>query len=162
MTHDLDAIDRGILRALQGNARDATAAELSDRVDTSASTVRNRIRRLEESVIRGYYPQLDYEAAGYESHLLVVCETPTADRAEMAGQALTLPGVVAVRELATGAHNIHVEVVAADADGADETRARIEGLDDIEIVTTQTVTDLHLQPFDHFGDDPADGGSAGD
>lgn len=162
MVHDLDDVDRGILQALQGNARDVTASELSDRVGTSASTVRNRIKALEDDVIRGYHPELDYEAAGFEMHLLVVCEAPTANRAEMAGEALALPGVIAVRELATGAHNIHVEVVAPDTDAADETRAGIEGLDNVEIVTTQTVTALHLRPFDHFGIEAAGDEAGGD
>lgn len=162
MVHDLDDVDRGILHALQGNARDATATELSDRVGTSASTVRNRIAALEDTVIRGYHPELDYEAAGLELHLLVVCNAPTAKRSAVAADVLALRGVIAVRELATGSHNIQIEVVADDIDDADEIRARIEAVEDVEIVATQIVTDLHCQPFNHLGTEPADDGAVGD
>ena len=73
MVHNLDDVDRGILHILQGNAREATAADMGDKVGTSASTVRNRIEYLEEGVIRGYHPELDYEAAGFDLHLFIVC-----------------------------------------------------------------------------------------
>ncbi len=63
MVHNLDDVDRGILHALQQNAREVTAAEMGDLVGTSASTVRNRIDYLEDGVIRGYHPELDYGSA---------------------------------------------------------------------------------------------------
>ena len=153
MVHDLDDVDRGILHALQGNAREVTAAEMADMVGTSASTVRNRIDYLEEGVIRGYHPELDYEKAGFDLHLFVVCRAPTAKRTELAKKALELPGVINVREMTTGSHNIHIELVAVDSDAADETRAGIENLDELEIVSTQIINDLHVQPFNHFGVD---------
>jgi predicted ArsR family transcriptional regulator len=57
MARDLDDADRGILHALQENAREATAVEMAEAVDVSASTVRNRIDRLESTgVVRGYTP----------------------------------------------------------------------------------------------------------
>lgn len=153
MVHNLDDVDRGILHVLQGNAREATAADMGDMVGSSASTVRNRIDYLEEGVIRGYHPELNYEAAGFDLHLFLVCRAPTAKRTELAKEALELSGVINVRELTTGAHNIHIEAVAVDTDAADETRAGIENLDDLEIVSTQIINDLHVQPFNHFGAD---------
>lgn len=153
MVHDLDDVDRGILHILQGNAREATAADMGDMVGTSASTVRNRIEYLERGVIRAYHPELNYEAAGFDLHLFIVCRAPTAKRTELAKEALELSGVINVRELTTGSHNIHIEAVAVDTDAADETRAGIENLDDLEIVSTQIINDLHVQPFNHFGAD---------
>ncbi|WP_247000873.1 Lrp/AsnC family transcriptional regulator [Halosolutus gelatinilyticus] len=153
MVHNLDDVDRGILHALQADAREATAADMADMVETSASTVRNRIDYLEEGVIRGYHPELDYEEAGFELHLFIVCRAPTAKRTELAKKALELPGVVSVRELTTGAHNIHIEVVAVDSDAADEARVGIENVTDLEIESTQIINNLHVQPFNHFGKD---------
>ncbi|QLG60742.1 Lrp/AsnC family transcriptional regulator [Halorarum salinum] len=153
MVHDLDDVDRGILHALQANARNATAADIAHMVGTSASTVRNRIEYLEEGVIRGYHPELDYREAGFELHLFIVCRAPTAKRTELAERALELPGVINVREMTTGGHNIHIELVAVDSDAADEARAGIENLTDLEIVSTQIIKDLHTQPFNHFGAD---------
>lgn len=151
MVHDLDDVDRGILHALQAGARGATAADMGEQVGTSASTVRNRIDQLEDDVILGYHPEIDYEAAGFELHLLVVCRAPTVRRSELARAVLGLPSVVSVRELATGTDNLHVEVVASDSTAADAARAGIEDLEDLDIVSTQVVNTVHLQPFDHFG-----------
>lgn len=151
MVKNLDDVDRGILHLLQGNAREATAAGMGEQVGVSASTVRNRIEILQqEGVIRGYLPEIDYELAGFELHLFVVGQASTANRAEVATEALGVPGVVNVREMVTGEHNLHVEAVAVDSAAADETLAGLEGLD-LEIVSTQIVKDLHVQPFNHFG-----------
>ncbi|WP_436348612.1 Lrp/AsnC family transcriptional regulator [Natronorubrum sp. FCH18a] len=159
MVQNLDDVDRGILHALQANAREATAADMGDMVGTSASTVRNRIDYLEEGVIRGYHPELDYTEAGFELHLFMVCQAPTAKRTELTKKALELSSVINVRELTTGSHNIHIEAVAVGSDAADETRAGIEELDDLEIVFTQLINDLHVQPFNHFGKDVLEEGT---
>lgn len=157
MVSDLDDVDRRVLHALQRNARNATAAEMADATGMSASTVRNRIESLEaDGVIRGYHPEIDYEQAGFELHVFVVCRVPTGKRTAVAREALELPGVVGVRELITGTHNLHVEAVAVDSDAADETVAGIEDLD-LEIVSTQVIKRLHVQPFNHFGADAGDG-----
>lgn len=153
MVQNLDDVDRGILHILQENAREATAAEMGEQTGVSSSTVRNRIEILEDNgVIRGYHPEIDYEKAGFELHLFVVGRTSTANRREVATEALEVPGVINVREMVTGEHNLHIEAVATDSDAADETIAGIEDLD-IEIVSTQIVKELHVQPFDHFGAD---------
>lgn len=151
MVLDLDDVDRGILYALQENARDATAAEMGDNVGVSASTVLNRIERLEATgVIRGYHPDINYEQAGFQLHVFIACRAPPAKRAELAQQALDLSGVVRVRELMTGAGNIHIEAIAVDSDGADEL---IEGIDTLglELVSSDIVIADYAQPFDHFG-----------
>ena len=152
MVHNLDDVDRGILHLLQKNARGATAAEMADMVDTSASTVRNRIEYLEDGVIRGYHPEIDYEEAGFELHLFIVCRAPVAKRADLAEEALDLPGVINVRELTTGTHNVHVESVAVDSEMADVTLTGIEDLG-LEIVSSQVINEYHVQPFNHFGED---------
>lgn len=153
MVFNLDDVDRGILHALQTNAREATAADMGDIVGVSSSTVRNRIEHLEnEGVIRGYHPELDYGEAGFELHLLIECRSPTAKRSELAKEVLELPGVVNVREMTTGSENLHIEAVAVDSEAADDTIGGIESLD-LDIESTQIVKDMHYQPFNHFGSD---------
>jgi DNA-binding Lrp family transcriptional regulator len=49
--------------------------EIAEEVDVSASTVRNRIDRLEEAgVIEGYYPKINYERANFPLHVLLLSE----------------------------------------------------------------------------------------
>jgi len=60
----LDDRDLAILRALQGDAR-ATFAEIGEGVGLAASTVHERVRKLERAgVIRGYRADVDAEALG--------------------------------------------------------------------------------------------------
>jgi Lrp/AsnC family leucine-responsive transcriptional regulator len=60
----LDARDLEIVTALQEDGR-ATYAEVARRVGLSASSVHDRVRKLEElGVIRGYRAEIDAEAVG--------------------------------------------------------------------------------------------------
>jgi Lrp/AsnC family transcriptional regulator, leucine-responsive regulatory protein len=60
----LDDRDVAILRALQEDAR-ATFAEIGERVGLAASTVHERVRKLERAgVIRGYRADVDAESLG--------------------------------------------------------------------------------------------------
>jgi len=60
----LDARDRDIIAALQDDAR-ATYADVAARVGLSASSVHDRVRKLEEQgAIRGYRAVIDPEALG--------------------------------------------------------------------------------------------------
>jgi DNA-binding Lrp family transcriptional regulator len=66
MSHELDEIDRALLRYLQADAR-VTAAELARRVDLSPPGLQKRLRRLEESgLISRYATILDREQMGYD------------------------------------------------------------------------------------------------
>lgn len=61
----LDAVDNSILAALRRNARESFA-EIGKRVSLSATTVAERIRRLEsEGVIEGYEVKLSAAKIGY-------------------------------------------------------------------------------------------------
>ena len=76
----LDDVDRGVLYGLQQDARNATAGEIANEVDVSASTVRNRITNLvEHGIIEGYYPKLDYEKAGCALRVLFIATAPDED-----------------------------------------------------------------------------------
>jgi Lrp/AsnC family leucine-responsive transcriptional regulator len=60
----MDPKDRAIIEVLQEDAR-ATYAQIGARVDLSASTVHDRVRKLERrGVIRGYRASVDPETVG--------------------------------------------------------------------------------------------------
>ncbi|MDF9748265.1 Lrp/AsnC family transcriptional regulator [Natrinema salsiterrestre] len=152
---DLDEVDRTILHELQEEARRTTAEEMSEAAGVSASTVRNRIERLEEEgVIEGYYPHIDYEQGGYQLHLFIICRAPPAERAELAEQALGIVGTVTVREMLSGANNLHIEAIAENSDAVDTVTGQIDDLG-LEIVSTEIVKEEHIQPFNHFGPAPS-------
>lgn len=153
----LDDVDRGILHAPQQDARNSTAAEMGEAVGVSASTVRNRIRRLEETgIITGYNPDIDYEQANYQLHVIIVCRAPPSERSALAEWVMDITGVVTVRELLTGTENLHVEAVAVDSDTVDSITEQIHELG-MDIVSTDIVKTERIQPFDHFGEGATEG-----
>ena len=148
--YDIDDLDRQIIHALQRDARHTSASEIAKSLDVSARTVRNRINKLEEAeVIRGYDVDVDYEDAGYQLHTLIVCTAPIHQREEIAQRALDVDGVVALREVMTGAENVHVEVVGVD--GNDLSRIGRD-LNDIglEVVDEDLIRNEYTRPFHQF------------
>ena len=113
----LDDLDRRILHELQRDARGASSRDIAAGTSASPSTVRKRIKRLEaEGVLAAYRAEVNYERAGYQLHVQIACTAPVAERDALAAAALSVPGVVGVRELATGDRNVLVSVVGADGD----------------------------------------------
>jgi DNA-binding Lrp family transcriptional regulator len=146
----LDALDRRILYALQGDARHVSSRDIAERVTASASTVRKRIQRLERTgVLTGYRAEVDYERAGYQLHVQVVCTAPVGDREGVSEAALAVPGVVGVRELATGDRNVIVTVVGEDGDDLARIAAAL-GEVGLTVVDEQLVRTDRRCPFAGF------------
>ncbi|MFC4543123.1 Lrp/AsnC family transcriptional regulator [Halosolutus amylolyticus] len=160
----IDGVNKGILFLLQQNARRITTREMAARVGVSASTVQNRIEKMEnEGIIRSYAPQIDYEKAGLQLHMLFLCHAPNADRETLAENARGVNGVVMVREVLTGQENVHVEAVGTDTDDIARVNDELSELG-LTVVNSKVLTNSHVQPFDHFGthivDEPTDDESA--
>jgi DNA-binding Lrp family transcriptional regulator len=150
----LDELDRYILYVLQQDAREASSRAIAERMDVSPSTVRKRIDRLEsEGVIRGYRAEVDYGRAGYQLRLQIVCTAPIPERGELASDALEVPGVVGVREVATGEDNVLVAVVAVDNDDLTRIASELAELG-LEVADEQLVRDEQFTPFHEFRGDP--------
>ena len=151
---ELDEVDRAILHALQEDARNNTNADISDFVGVSPSTVGNRIRRLEErGVIKGYRPDIDYELAGFPLRVLFVCSVPITERRSFVDQLLEVDGVVNVREMMTGEHNIHVQVVVQSND---ELTSIAQQVDDLGLTVNEEILmkGEYSRPSIRFGDLP--------
>ena len=154
----IDDLDRRIIHALQQDARHTTASEIAESCDVSARTVRNRIDRLEESgVIQGYDVDVDYEAAGYQLHTLIVCTAPIHEREEIALRALDVDGVVAIREVMTGADNVHVEVVGVDSNDLSRIGRDLNDVG-LEVVDEDLIRNEYTRPFHRFASPGSDDG----
>jgi len=146
----LDDVDRGILFALQRDARNTTISEIASEVDVSSSTVRNRIEEMEENgVIEGYYPKINYERANFPLHVLFVCSAPAEEREELAASALDSPGVVDVREMLTSTRNLYVEVVATNTRNLTEITNDLSKLG-FEIDSSEIITNHYTRPWAEF------------
>lgn len=141
--YKLDDVDRGVLKALQRDARHTTAKEIAADVDVSPSTVRNRIANMEDQgVIVGYRPVIDYERAGYPLRMLFVATTPAAERSRVAERLTAIDGVVEVRETATGHRNLVIEVVAPNTRALDATAGELDTLP-LELIEADVVVGHH-------------------
>lgn len=154
----LDDLDRGILHLLQADARNNSATFIGEQVGVTSTTVGNRIAALEaEGIIRGYYPDIDYEQAGMPLRMLFVCTADPNQRADLASQALNVRGVIAVRQLLAGRRNVHIDVVANHTWDLERLTNAFHDIG-LEIVESELTKETTVQPWDHFyaGDHSAD------
>jgi len=114
---DIDDVDRAILHALQEDARKTSSGDIAERTDTSDSTVRKRIQRLESAdVIKGYSAEIDYQRSGYPLRMLLFCTASIPERGGLVPDILDIDGVVSVQELVTGERNLLVTAVGESDD----------------------------------------------
>jgi DNA-binding Lrp family transcriptional regulator len=147
---DLDELDRFIVYALQRDARHTSASEIAEEAGVSPSTVRKHIATLEEiGIVQGYHVDVDYERAGYQLHTLIVCTADVPEREELARRARDVEGVVAVREVMTGAENVHVEVVGRDGDDLSRIGRELDAIG-LHVEDEDLIRNEYFTPFDDF------------
>ena len=150
MGRNLDDVDRSILYLLQRDARNATAQDIADTAGVSASTVRNRIDQLEaDGIIKGYHPEIDYEAANLPLQLTFVVSAPPKEITEHSEELRAIQGVVDVREMLTGRRNIHVDVVGTTTSEITRITDAIHDTG-VQIESSEMMRQRHVQPFNHF------------
>lgn len=150
MGRDLDDVDRSILYLLQQDARGTSAEAMANKVGVSASTIRNRIDRLEEDgIINGYHPEIDYEAANIPLQITFVISAPPTDLQEYSARIREIQGIVDVREMLTGRRNLHADVVGTSTDEVTRITDAIHDVG-VEIESSEMMRQRHVQPFNHF------------
>lgn len=149
----LDELDHCILHSLQRDARHASSNEIADEMDVSPSTVRKRIERLESNgIITGYHADINYEQAGYQLQVQITCTAPITEREELGEQALEVPGVVSVREIAAGENNLLVRVVARDNDDLTRVATELSELG-LAVSNEQLIRGERASPYQAFAPD---------
>jgi DNA-binding Lrp family transcriptional regulator len=150
MGRDLDDVDRSVLYLLQQDARNTTAQDMADSVGVSASTIRNRIDQLEaDGIIKGYHPEIDYEAANLPLQITFVISAPPTELQAYSEQIRGIQGVIDVREMLTGRRNIHVDVVGTSTGEITRITDSIHDLG-VQIESSEMMRRRHVQPFNHF------------
>jgi DNA-binding Lrp family transcriptional regulator len=151
MRSNIDTVDLGILYLLQQDARNYTTTEIGKKVGVSSSTVSNRIRALEDQgVIKGYHPFVNYEQAGFDNHYILTGTVSLTHRDEFVDTALSVSGVVSVREFLTTNHNISIELIGPTRQVVERSIGDLQNYG-LSIEEIQIVSQVHQQPFDHFG-----------
>ncbi|GAB6102125.1 Lrp/AsnC family transcriptional regulator [Thermococcus atlanticus] len=128
---ELDALDRGILRILQEDGR-ISYSEMARRLGVPESTVRLRVRKLKErGVIRKFAALINPFKAGYSIVAFIAVDVE-ASRVKRAAEELSKLPEVDVLGIATGAHDILMQVTVKDLQELEsfliEKLGRIEGI----------------------------------
>lgn len=140
----MDAVDRKILALLERDAR-LTYAEVGKAVALAASSVHDRVRKLEKAgVIRAYRAEIDREAVGLPITAIVSLSLRPASPPDITAQIAELPYVESCYSVA--GDNSYALMVRAPStraleDLVDALRAKLE-------VTTRTTIVLSI-PFEH-------------
>ncbi|MFP4005548.1 MAG: winged helix-turn-helix transcriptional regulator [Candidatus Hadarchaeia archaeon] len=151
MSSRLDEIDKRIIYRLSQNSRDTTASEISDEMNVSAGTVRNRIKQLEKrGIIRGYHANVDYERVENKLINLFECTSPIQNHGKLVRSVLKIPGVVNVRVIMAGMRNLHILAVGDDTEELTKIAKEISNLG-IDIEDESLIQDEHFNPYQRFG-----------
>ncbi|EMA09174.1 Lrp/AsnC family transcriptional regulator [Haloarcula marismortui] len=151
MSRRLDEIDKRIIYALQQDARNTSAPMVAEEMDVSPGTIRNRINQLEDTgIIKGYHADIDYERCESRLTNLFICNTSASDRENLARQALTVPGVVNVRELRTGRGNLQIKAVGEEMSDLTRIAHQLSKLG-LEIEDEDLIQEEYFTSYEPFG-----------
>ena len=105
-----DDLDRRIIALLQQDGRMSTQ-DIARTLGASSSTIRKRIRRLEDTGTMRVVAVVDFAAAGYDVLLAIGVEVESRNAEDVGRDLAALPEVFAVN-LTTGAFDIEILVGA--------------------------------------------------
>jgi Lrp/AsnC family leucine-responsive transcriptional regulator len=109
----LDSIDRKIIEVLQLNSR-ASFVEIGKQIPLSASSVRERIQKLEDlEIIKAYSLKVDHAKMGFGLEVFIMIKLFSGKLKSFMGAIDSFPEVKRASRI-TGSHNIHMKVVLKD------------------------------------------------
>lgn len=109
----VDPVDKKIIDLLRTNAR-ASFAEISKEVFLSPSSVRERIRKLEDSgVIKGYHPELNQALLGNNLEVFILLKIFSGKFKSVISKINSFPEIQEAYRI-TGQQNIHMRVALKD------------------------------------------------
>lgn len=108
-----DDLDEMVLRMLQGNGK-MTIEEIAEKLDRSPSTVRDRIRRMEEErLILGYSTIIDPERLDIDAEALVLADVDPLSEGKAMSALMSMEEVSEVMKV-TGEPRLMFRVRASD------------------------------------------------
>ena len=138
---ELDEVDNAIIELLRADGRlpyRAIARELG----LTETTVRARVRRLEESNTMRVVAVTDIEAAGYEMLLAIGVQVENRSPVEVARDLAEIPEVFSVN-VVVGTHDVEILVVAEDQEAlAELLSVRLANMPGIRRLTPALAVDV--------------------
>ncbi len=151
--YQLDDIDEQILFELMSDARNNTPPTIGELVGITPSTVRNRIKQLEEKgIIEGYYAHINFERAEGRLMTIFLCNVPFPEREKIARAAYEIPGVIDIRIMMGGRRSFHVLAVGEETSDLRRIGTTLSEIG-AEIEDEMIVENKITRPYDPFSSD---------
>lgn len=132
----IDGLDARLLRALAESPR-AGVMELARQLEVARGTVQARLEKLQQrGVVRGFTPDLDLRALGYEVLAFVNLEITQGRLADVVEHLASIPEVLEVHTT-TGLGDLHARVVARTNEHLQEVIGAMLAVQGISRTTTQ-------------------------
>lgn len=109
---ELDELDHKVIKILQDDGR-VSIQDIAKELESTSSTIRKRIRRMEDANVMRVVAVTDFSAAGYEMLLAIGIEVENRKPEDVGQDLAKLPEVFSVN-LTTGVHDLDILVAARD------------------------------------------------
>ena len=134
----MDDLDMNILRSLIKNSR-ITLSQMSKEIDAPDATISNRLKKLENDVIKSYTVILDWEKIGLDITTIIIIQTESEKHESVKEELSKLKEVSEVYSV-SGEYDILIKVWVRDIEELNQLmNTKIRSIDGVEDLTEMIV-----------------------
>jgi len=134
----MDDIDTAILRSLIRNSR-ITISQMSKEIDVPDATISNRLKKLEDDVIKRYTMILDWPKVGLEITAIIIIQTESEKHESVKEELSRLEEISEVYSV-SGEYDILIKVWVPGIDELNQLiNSKIRSVDGVEDLTEMIV-----------------------
>ena len=134
----MDYLDKDILRSLIKNSR-ITLSQMSKEIDAPDATISNRLKKLENDVIKRYTVILDWEKIGLDITTIIIIQTESEKHESVKEELSKLEEVSEVYSV-SGEYDILIKVWVRDIEELNQLmNTKIRSVDGVEDLTEMIV-----------------------
>jgi Lrp/AsnC family transcriptional regulator for asnA, asnC and gidA len=134
----MDDLDTDILRSLIKNSR-ITLSQMSKEIDAPDATISNRLKKLENDVIKRYTVILDWEKIGLDITTIIIIQTESEKHESVKEELSKLKDVSEVYSV-SGEYDILIKVWVRDIEELNQLmNTKIRSVDGVEDLTEMIV-----------------------
>jgi Lrp/AsnC family transcriptional regulator for asnA, asnC and gidA len=136
--YEMDEIDSRIIHSLIQNSR-ITLSQMSKDIDVPDATISNRLKKLENEIIKQYTVLLDYEKLDLKITAIIIIQSESEKHKDVEKQLSNLDEVSEVYSI-SGEYDILIKVWAHSLDELNQfINSKIRSIDGIEDLTEMIV-----------------------
>ena len=136
----MDDVDTAILRSLIKNSR-ITISQMSKEIDVPDATISNRLKKLEDDVIKRYTMILDWQKIGLDITAIIIIQTESEKHESVKEELSKLEEVSEVYSV-SGEYDILIKVWVPGIEELNQLiNTKIRSIDGVEDLTEMIVTE---------------------